>query len=351
MDFKYNNKRVLLRGAHKSNLDWLKTKALSKTPLAEGAQPVNKRPYIHPPTQKNTIEGMVAELLQAGVIKKSNNHFSSIVMVKKKDNSWIMCVDYRQLNKQNIKDKLPNHIIEELIDELHGSQLFTKLDLRSGYHQIRMNEIILDIMRHHKLYAKRSKCVFGTDKIEYLGHVIFAKGVATDPSKVEAMSQWPVSTNIKTLRGFLEFKGGDSRVESVDRTLTSREEVIEVCKFQLKMANNRMKSQADKYKTDRKYDARVGQVAYKLKLPDSSQIHNVFHISQLKKYRGEVSQSRDLLICDEQGVMKVEPVAILDRRLAKRGNVAAVFVLVQLENRSKVDATWEPTEQIQKNFP
>ncbi|GJY62996.1 reverse transcriptase, partial [Tanacetum coccineum] len=95
----------------------------------------------------------------------------------------------------------------------------------------------------------------------------------------------------------------------------------------------------------------VGQVAYKLKLPDSSQIHNVFHISQLKKCRGEVTQSGSLPVCNEQGVMKVEPIAILDRRLAKRGNIAAVFVLVQWANGSKEDATWEPIEQVKNNFP
>ncbi|GJX62542.1 reverse transcriptase [Tanacetum coccineum] len=137
----------------------------------------------------------------------------------------------------------------------------------------------------------------------------------------------------------------------------AKEEAIKTCKFHLKRAHDRMKSQANKHRTDRQYamgdwiEARVGQVAYKLKLPDSSQIHNVFHISQLKQCKGEVSQSGSLPVCDEQGVMKVEPIAILDRRLAKRRNVAAVFVLVQWANGSKEDATWEPIEQIQKNFP
>ncbi|GJU91877.1 reverse transcriptase [Tanacetum coccineum] len=71
----------------------------------------------------------------------------------------------------------------------------------------------------------------------------------------------------------------------------------------------------------------------------------------LRKCRGEVTQSGSLPVCNEQGVMKVEPIAILDRRLAKRGNVAAVFVLVQWANGSKEDATWEPIEQVKNNFP
>nr|GEW65761.1 retrotransposon protein, putative, Ty3-gypsy subclass [Tanacetum cinerariifolium] len=235
---------------------------------------------------------------------------------------------------------------------------------------------VLDIMRQHTLYAKRSKCVFGT-KVEYLGHVISAKGASTDLGKITAMSQWPIPANLKQLRGFLGLTGyyrrfiqgavrGHSRVQTTTNKICSvfywkklrkhvkqmvrkcdvcqrykpelvaspgllqplslpttiwstisidfiegltksqaREEAIEVCKFHLRIAQDRMKSQADKKKTDREFQ--VGDW-----LPNSAQIHNVFHVFQLKKCVSQVTQGGTLPACDSEGVMLTEPVAILD---------------------------------------
>nr|GEV52932.1 putative zinc finger, CCHC-type [Tanacetum cinerariifolium] len=103
-----------------------------RIPLIEGVSPVNIRPYRHPPIQKDAIQAMVKELLESGVIKPSHSLFASpIVMIKKKDNYWRMCIDYRQLNKNTIKDKFPIPVIDELIDELHGAMIFSKLVLRT----------------------------------------------------------------------------------------------------------------------------------------------------------------------------------------------------------------------------
>lgn len=100
---------------------------------------MNIRPYRYSPQQKSEIEKQVWHMLKLGVIQHSASSFASLVLlVKKKDGTWRFCVDFRHLNAITIKNKHPLPIVDELLDELAGAQWFTKLDFRSGYHQIRV---------------------------------------------------------------------------------------------------------------------------------------------------------------------------------------------------------------------
>lgn len=109
--------------------------------LKPDALPVCSRPYKYPFSQKNEIEKQVEEMLKVGTIRASHSPFASpTLLVKKKDETWRFCVDYRRLNELTEKDKFPIPNIEELLDELQGVAMFSKLDLRAGYHQVHVAE-------------------------------------------------------------------------------------------------------------------------------------------------------------------------------------------------------------------
>ncbi|KAD2804421.1 hypothetical protein E3N88_37798 [Mikania micrantha] len=109
-------------------------------PLIPNSSPSNIRPYRYPHAQKTEFERQVELLLASDFIQPSTSPFSSPnLLVKKKDATWRMCIDYISLNKITVVDKYPIPNIDELLVELYGSTIFSKVDLRSGYYQIRVN--------------------------------------------------------------------------------------------------------------------------------------------------------------------------------------------------------------------
>ncbi|GJS82615.1 putative reverse transcriptase domain-containing protein [Tanacetum coccineum] len=149
-----------------------------------------------------------------------------------KDGSFGMCIDYREINKLTIKNRYPLLRIDDLFDQLQGSSMYSKIDLRSGYHQLRIKEdipitafrtryghfkfevipfgltnapadkeehgehlkIILELLKKEELYAKFSKCYFWLNSVQSLGHVIDNKGVYVDPAKIEPIKNWAAPT-------------------------------------------------------------------------------------------------------------------------------------------------------------
>jgi hypothetical protein len=109
--------------------------------LIPGTAPIAKRPYHMASTELAELKLQIAELQQKGYIRPSSSPWGApILFVTKKDGSMRMCIDYRSLNEVTIKNKYPLPQIDDLFDQLQGAKYFSKIDLRSGYHQLRIKE-------------------------------------------------------------------------------------------------------------------------------------------------------------------------------------------------------------------
>lgn len=243
-------------------------------PLIEDA-PTRQRYRRIPPSDYDDVRAHIRKLLDTRVIRESCSPFASpIVIVRKRDGSLRLCVDYRLLNSKTRKDAFPLPRIEESLDALCGAQWFSTIDLASGYHQVAVTEqdkmktafctpfglfefermpfglcnapstfqrlmermfgdqnchslllylddvivfsstvdehlsrldLVLDRFKKESLKIKLGKCQFFQQQVNYLGHVVSAAGVATDPQKIAAVRDWAIPSTVAELRSFLGF--------------------------------------------------------------------------------------------------------------------------------------------------
>jgi hypothetical protein len=228
--------------------------------LVPGTTPISKRPYRMSAGELKELRKQLNELEEKGLIRPSVSPWAApALFTEKKDGTSRLCFDYRALNEATIKNKYPLPRIDDLFDQLKGACVFSKIDLRSGYHQLKVKEedipktafvtryghhefrvvpfgltnapaafmnlmnlvlmpyldkfvvvfiddiliysrsteehaehlrSLLQTLRERQLYAKFKKCEFWLEEVAFLGHVISGKGIAVDPSKVEAVLAW-----------------------------------------------------------------------------------------------------------------------------------------------------------------
>ncbi|GKB99727.1 putative reverse transcriptase domain-containing protein [Tanacetum coccineum] len=161
--------------------------------LVPGATPVAKSPYCLAPLEMQELSGQLQELQDMGFIRLSHSPWGApVLFVKKKDGSFRMCIDYKELNKLTIKNRYPLPRIDDLFDQLQGSHKFVIVFIDDIWiyskskeeHEIHLR-LVLELLKKEKLYAKSSKCEFWLQEVHFLGHVVNQNGIYVDPSKIE----------------------------------------------------------------------------------------------------------------------------------------------------------------------
>nr|GEZ81262.1 transposon Ty3-G Gag-Pol polyprotein [Tanacetum cinerariifolium] len=150
------------------------------------AVPVARAPYQLAPSEMKELAEQLQELSDKGFIRPSSSPSGApVLFVKKKDESFRMCIDYRELNKLTVKNRYPLPRIDDLFDQLQGSGVYSKIDLRSSYHQLRVHE----------------------EDIPKTAHVIDSKGIHVDPAKIESIKNWASLKTPTEIRQFLGLAG------------------------------------------------------------------------------------------------------------------------------------------------
>nr|GEZ20811.1 putative reverse transcriptase domain-containing protein [Tanacetum cinerariifolium] len=204
--------------------------------LIPGVAPVARAPYRLASSEMKELSDQLKELSEKGFIRPNSSPWGApVLFVKKKDGSFRMCIDYHELNKLTVKNHYPLQRIDDLFDQLQGSSVYSKINLRSGYHQLRVRKedilkttfrtrygryefqvmpfgltnapaVFMDLMnRVCKPYLDEFVIVFIDDiliysknkkeheehlKVQFIGHVIDSQGIHVDPAKIESINDW-----------------------------------------------------------------------------------------------------------------------------------------------------------------
>nr|GEV64941.1 putative reverse transcriptase domain-containing protein [Tanacetum cinerariifolium] len=327
---------------------------------------VTKSPYRLAPSEMEELSGQLKELQDKGFIRPSSFPWGATVLfVKKKDGSFGMCIDYRELNKLTIKNHYPLLRIDDLFNQLQGLHYFSKIDLRSGYHQLRVHEddiskttlitryghfeftvmpfgltnapaIFMDLMNQVCIpYRDKFMIMFIDDILiysrtqeEHEMNLGIAKSLTILPQKSKTFD-WGEEQEkaFQTLKDKLVKEGQLIGLELVQETTKK----ISQIKDRLKAARDRQKRYDDKRRKLLEFS-----VAYRLRLPvELNDIHDTFYVSNLKKFLADPTLQipfDEIRVNAKLNFME-EPMEILKREFKKLKQSRIAIVKVRWNSK------------------
>ncbi|GJR07609.1 putative reverse transcriptase domain-containing protein [Tanacetum coccineum] len=173
--------------------------------LMPGAAPVAQAPYKLAPSEMQELSDQLQELADRGFIRPSTSPWGApVLFVKKKDGSFRMCIDYQALNKFTVKNRYPLPRIDDLFDLLQGLSVYSKIDLRSGYHQLRVRDEDIPKTAFRTQYGHYEFRVmpFGLTNAPAVFMDLMNR-IHVDPAKIEAVKKWASPTTPTEVRQFL----------------------------------------------------------------------------------------------------------------------------------------------------
>ncbi|GJY10227.1 putative reverse transcriptase domain-containing protein [Tanacetum coccineum] len=362
--------------------------------LIPGAAPVARAPYRLAPSEMKELSEQLKELSDKGFIRPSSSPWGApVLFVKKKDGSFRMCIDYRELNKLTVKNRYPLPRIDDLFDQLQGSSVYSKIDLRSGYHQLRVREEDIPKTAFRTRYGHYEFQLLSDYDCEIRYHPGKANVVADALSRKERDQPLRVRALVMTIGLDLPKQILNAHTEARKPENIKNEDVggmlVENAKNPEAIRTEKLGPRADgtlclngrswlpcygdlrtvimhdyiggkwgklnpKYVGPFKVLGKVGEVAYKLELPEElSRVHNTFHVSNLKKCYAEepLAVPLDGLHFDDKLQFVEEPVEIMDREVKRLKRSRIPLIKVRWNSKRGPEFTWEREDQFKKKYP
>nr|GEY49220.1 transposon Ty3-G Gag-Pol polyprotein [Tanacetum cinerariifolium] len=350
--------------------------------LIPGAALVARAPYRLAPSEMKEFSEQLQELSDKGFIRHSSSPWGAAVLfVKEKDGSFRMCIDYRELNKRTVKNRYPLPRIDDLFDQIQGSSIYSKIDLRLGYHQLRVRE--QDI----------SKIAFRT------------QGVHVDPAKIESIKDWASPKTPTEIRQFLGLAGyyrrfieGFSKIAKSMMKLTQKgikfdwgkkeenafqlikqklcsapilalpigsEDFVVYCDAShkglvmtigLDLPKQILEAQIEALKPENLKNKDVGEIIEKIvlikqRIQAAQDRQKSYADLKRKPMEFEIRDMVMLKVSPWKGVVRFDPVKIMEREIKRLKRSRISLVKVRWNSRRGPEFTWECEDSFKQKYP